>query len=538
MTKSCAEATIELLSKYGVTTIFGIPGVHTLDFCRALTDKADHSSKILHVQARNEQGAGFMAEGWARATGDVGVALVISGPGVTNASTALGQCYADSLPLLLISAEPKSESLGKGQGVLHEITEQKKVTEPLTAISETVKTPDDVPILLERAFTIFRSKRPRPVHISIPIDIQAKPVSANWEPIEAPPRPKASEDDLLEAISLMTESKKIVCILGGGSSDAGEEVSKLVDSLGALVITTTAGKGVIDDNHPLVISGGTVRAEAREYLSKADLILAIGTEMAETDNYVGKYPINGKIVRVDIDDKKIDDNYKATVGLVGDAKETVKKLNAKLNNSVSLEHLESVKNEVIEIKRQIEENLTISEKRHRKLLTILRKIAPSETIFSTDACQLSYTGVFDFNIPSSRKWLHPVGFCALGNALPNAIGAKMALPTTPVAVLVGDGGFMFSMPELLTAKEQNLSLPIIIWENGGYKQIQDDMGVMKIDRVGVDGLNPDFIQLAKSCHCQAAYADSAEVFVKTFKNALSTNSPTIILVKENDDWLN
>ena len=114
----------------------------------------------------------------------------------------------------------------------------------------------------------------------------------------------------------------------------------------------------------------------------------------------------------------------------------------------------------------------------------------------------------------------------------------MALPMTPVAVLVGDGGFMFSMPELLTAKEQNLSLPIIIWENGGYKQIQDDMGVMKIDRVGVDGLNPDFIKLAKSCHCQAVYADSAEVFMKAFKNALSTNSPTIILVKENDDWLN
>jgi len=538
MTKSCAEATIELLSKYGVTTIFGIPGVHTLDFCRSLTDKPNDPNKIRHVQARNEQGAGFMAEGWARATGNVGVALVISGPGVTNASTALGQCYADSLPFLLISAEPKSESLGKGQGVLHEITEQKKVTEPLTAFSETVKTPNDVPILLKQAFTIFRSKRPRPVHISIPIDIQAQLVNTKWEPFQIPPCPKASEDDLLKAISLINESKKIVCILGGGSCNAGEEVSKLVDNLGAVVITTTAGKGVINDSNPLVISGGTVRAEAREYLSKADLILSIGTEMAETDNYVGKYSINGKIVRIDIDDKKINDNYKATVGLVGDAKETVKRLNAKLDNSVPLEQLESARNAVIEIKGKIGANLTKTEKRHKKLLTILRAIAPLETIFSTDACQLSYTGIFDFNIPDARKWLHPVGFCALGNALPNAIGVKMALPMTPVAVLVGDGGFMFSMPELLTAKEQNLSLPIIIWENGGYKQIQDDMGVMKIDRVGVEGLNPDFIKLAKSCHCEAVYADSAELFIKAFNNALSTNSPTIILVKEQDDWLN
>ena len=122
-------------------------------------------------------------------------------------------CIRDSsLPLLLISAEPKSESLGKGEGVLHEITEQKKVTEPLTAFSETVKTANDVPILLEQAFTIFRSKRPRPVHISIPIDIQAKPVNTNWEPIQIPPCPKAREDDLLKAISLINESKKIVCI--------------------------------------------------------------------------------------------------------------------------------------------------------------------------------------------------------------------------------------------------------------------------------------------------------------------------------------
>ena len=537
MTKSCAEATIELLSKYGVTTIFGIPGVHTLDFCRALTDKADDPNKIRHVQARNEQGAGFMAEGWARATGDVGVVLVISGPGVTNASTALGQCYADSLPLLLISAEPKSESLGKGQGVLHEITEQKKVTEPLTAFSKTVKTPNDVPILLERAFTIFRSKRPRPVHISIPIDIQAQTVSANWEPIQTPPYLKANEDDLSKAINLINERKKIVFILGGGSCAAGEEVKKLVDNLGAVVITTAAGKGVIDDNHPLVISGGTVRAEARDYLSKADLIIAVGTEMAETDNYVGKYSINAKIIRVDIDRRKINDNYQATVGLVGDAKETIQKLNAKLNNSVSQEQLESVRNAVTVIKRQIEENLTKSEKRHKKLLTILRKIAPLETIFSTDACQLSYTGVFDFNIPEARKWLHPVGFCALGNALPNAIGAKMALPKTPVTVLVGDGGFMFSMPELLTAKEQNLSLPIIVWENGGYKQIQDDMKIMNIDPVGVEGLNPDFVKLAEACHCNSVYADNKEIFVEAFKKALLTNSPTIIVVKEDYDWL-
>ena len=537
MAKSCAEATIELLSKYGVTTIFGIPGVHTLDFYRALTDDVDVPNKVRHVQARNEQGAGFMAEGWARATGDVGVALVISGPGVTNASTALGQCYADSLPMLLISAEPVSTSLGKGQGVLHEITEQKKVTEPLTAFSETVKTPSDVPILLARAFAIFRSKRPRPVHISIPIDIQAQSVSTDWEPSKIVSSGEVSEEDLLNAVSLICESKKVVLVLGGGASEAGDEILELVDGLGAIVLTTTAGKGVIDDNHPLTISGGTVRAEAREYLSKADLIIAIGTELAETDNYIGRYLITGKIIRVDIDREKINDHYPATIGLVGEASKIIQRLNSKLNISVSTKLSNRAKSEVIKIKRKIDNNLTKSERRHKKLLNILRKIAPPETVFSTDACQLSYTGVFEFNTPKARKWLHPVGFCALGNALPNAIGAKMALPMMPVAVLVGDGGFMFSMPEILTAKEQNLSIPIIIWENGGFKQIKDDMNTSQIDPIGVEGLNPDFAKLADACHCKSAYANSEGLFIKSFEDALSYCGPTIIVVKENDDWL-
>ena len=154
MAMTCGEATIRLLAKYGITKVFGIPGVHTLDMCRGLSG-GENSGKVTHVQARNEQGAGFMAEGWARATGNVGVALVISGPGVTNASTALGQSYADSLPMLLISAEPDSHTIGKGWGVLHEVTEQKKITEPITALSATAYRPSDIPELFAQAFTIF-----------------------------------------------------------------------------------------------------------------------------------------------------------------------------------------------------------------------------------------------------------------------------------------------------------------------------------------------------------------------------------------------
>ena len=187
---TCAEATVRLLERYGVSTVFGIPGVHTLDFCRGL-DRG-----VRHIQARNEQGAGFMAEGWARATGEPGVALVISGPGVTNASTALGQAYADSLPMLLISADAASDSLGKGWGVLHEITDQTEMTRPLTGFSATAWRAQDVPELLARAFTLFATQRPRPVHISIPIDVQAEHVDDDWLPVNLPGLPKANPEDI------------------------------------------------------------------------------------------------------------------------------------------------------------------------------------------------------------------------------------------------------------------------------------------------------------------------------------------------------
>ena len=176
MSMSCGEATIGLLAQYGIDTVFGIPGVHTLDFCSGLGE----DSSIQHIQVRNEQGAGFMAEGYARATGKPAVALVISGPGVTNAATAIGQSWADSLPVLLLSAEAASHTIGKGWGVLHEVTEQKAVTAPLTALSATAYRPEDVPELLAQAFSIFSSARPRPVHIAIPTDIQSTKTNGDW----------------------------------------------------------------------------------------------------------------------------------------------------------------------------------------------------------------------------------------------------------------------------------------------------------------------------------------------------------------------
>ena len=307
MSKTCGQATIELLAKYGVDTVFGIPGVHTLDFCSGL----GKNSQVKHIQVRNEQGAGFMAEGYARATGKPGVALVISGPGVTNAATAVGQCYADSIPMLLLSAEAASCTIGKGWGVLHEVTEQKKTTEPLTTLSATARKPGDVPELLAQAFSIFASERPRPVHISVPIDVQSMPVAEDWQPISTPSRAFPSNDAIDSAADLLKSARRPVVMVGGGATHAATEIVELCEQLNAIVIASTAGKGIVPDDHPLSLSASTVRPEVQRFLPTADVVLAIGTEIAETDSFIERLEINGRLIRIDLDVRKMNDQYPA-----------------------------------------------------------------------------------------------------------------------------------------------------------------------------------------------------------------------------------
>jgi len=528
MTKpiTCGEATIRLLERYGVTTVFGIPGVHTLDLCRGLNDG------VRHIQARNEQGAGFMAEGWARATGSPGVAIVISGPGVTNITTAIAQCYADSLPLLVISAEPASDTLGKGWGVLHEVTSQQKLTAPITTLSATVTTPSEIPTLIAQAFSLFHSERPRPVHISIPIDVQAMIVAEEWNPVE-PALPKTADQGAIdEAANRLMSAKKPLIIVGGGAQHASAAITKIAEQLGALVIATTAGKGIVPDSHPLSLSATLPRPEVLSILKNFDIILAIGTELSDTESFETPLEFSGDLIRIDIDGDKLNDLYPCALGIAADASDSAKRIAEKLGNHKSSIYDQQTA-QAATIKKSIATHLTTSESQHQKFINHLLEAAPKDTCWSGDACQLVYSGCFMIPTEKPRRWFFPAGYCALGNALPNAIGAKLAIPDLPVVTLVGDGGVMFTVQELVTAAELQLPIPIIIWDNSGYKQIQDDMDAASVERVGVEGLNPDFVALAKACHCDGFVCDTLEDFQDVFTQALLANRPTVIVVKEN-----
>lgn len=523
------QAVIKLLEQYGVDTVFGIPGVHTLDFCRGL-----NISSIKHVQARNEQGAGFMADGYARASGRPGVALVISGPGVTNALTAVGQAYADSIPMLLLSADAASNTLGKGWGVLHEVPCLTDTTKPLTALSATAMAPADVPALIAKAFAIFASERPRPVHIAIPIDVLAMPVEDEWHAITLPQRPTATSRNIELACEMLSQANQPMICVGGGAAGAGSHITAIAEKLGAPVIASTAGKGIVDDGHPLSLSAGTVRGEVQQYLKQADVVLAIGTELSEVDSFVEPLEINGRLIRVDIDPRIMSGRYVVDLALIADAEQAAGAINYGLTKTVPRRQSQS---EVAALRKAIGNNLNHRESRHCIALDVLRGVLDDNTIVMTDICQLAYTGAFAFNVSGPRLWNYPAGYCTLGCGLPDAIGAKLAMPDTPVVCFAGDGGFMFTVQELVTAAELKLPIPIILWNNHALQQIKDDMLAGDIEPVGVLGMNPDFIELAKSCHCCAITVDSAESLASAVRDAFNNDRPTLIEINENDAWL-
>ena len=529
--QTCGEALMHLLEDYGVNTVFGIPGEHTLELYRGI-----ETSNVRHVLVRHEGGAGFMADGYARATGRPGVCTVITGAGVTNAATPLAQAYADSVPVLLISSANRSESLGKGWGCLHEIIDQRAVTAPLTAFSHMVTSPEDLPELIAQAFTVFHSRRPRPVHISIPIDLLGAPVQGGWKARTSPPKPIASAESITKAAKVLARAERPVLMVGGGAQDCGDSVRKLAEYLDSTVVSSNAGKGVVPEHHPLSLGAGMITKAVRDYVETADVMMSIGCEISETDSFEDYLTINAKLIRIDIDSSKFNDIYPADVAVLGDAKPAVEDILEKIKDYPVVADKGTAASLTAVRNRQIA-GFTNVEQQHKKLLLKLRSVLPSDTIIMGDIAQLVYTGSAVMPTDQPRTWFYPAGLGTLGCALPGAIGAKIACPDRPVVALLGDGGFLFTIQELATAVEEELAIPIILWNNNSLALIRDGMIKRGIPEIGVNPRNPDFIKVAEGFGCSTARPSDLDSFAEAVKRALKAKIPTVIEVMEGSDWL-
>ncbi|WP_404942239.1 5-guanidino-2-oxopentanoate decarboxylase [Pseudomonas danubii] len=535
---TCGEVLVKLLEGYGVEQVFGIPGVHTVELYRGLA-----RSPIQHVTPRHEQGAGFMADGYARTSGKPGVCFIITGPGMTNITTAMGQAYADSIPMLVISSVQTRSQLGGGRGKLHELPNQSALVSGVAAFSHTLMSADELPVVLARAFALFQAGRPRPVHIEIPLDVLVQDADhlLASEPVTIA-RAGAAPDAVARMSQLLATAKRPLILAGGGAIDAAAPLTRLAELLQAPVALTINAKGMLPSAHPLLIGSTQSLVATRALVAEADVVLAIGTELAETDydvTFAGGFEIPGALLRIDIDADQTVRNYPPKVALVADAGNAAQALLAELSRHTLSERSSDWGQARAAALRSELENLWDTPTRAQTLFleTVVQELP--EIVLVGDSTQPVYSGNLTFNPEQPRRWFNSsTGYGTLGYALPAAIGAwlggaSQSSQRRPVACLIGDGGLQFTLAELACAVEARTPIIVLLWNNQGYEEIKKYMVNRAIEPVGVDIYTPDFIAVAKGLGCAAERIDSVEQLRAALRMAVDRQGPTLIEVDQN-----
>jgi len=529
---NCGEAVMKLLSAYDVDTVFGMAGTMTLELYRGIA-----LAGIRHVQCRNEQGASLMADGYARATGKPGVCTIIAGPGVTNAATGMAQAYCDSQPMLVLSGACATRTHGKGWGAIHELADQAAVTSGFTAFSEMVRYPEELPELIARAYAMFRGSRPRPVHLSLPRDILPEPVEVDWRPRRAPSLPMPDPAAIEEASARLAQARRPLILVGGGAVGTGKALTAIAERIGAPVLSTNAGKGILPDSHSLSLGSSIVRKPSQEALADADVVLLVGSEVSAGDSFLPALDISGDIIRIDIDPTELTSMYAAAVPIQADARAAMLALATGLASRQPTAQRSEGERRVREVRARNIAIMTEVEKLHAHVWRTLRSVLPVDAIVMGDASQLVYSGSFAMPMEMERCWYYSGTYCSLGVALPMAVGAKIGAPHRPVIAVAGDGGIMFTINELATAVEERLALPVIVWNNDALKEIVDQMDRQQIQRIGVEPRSPDFMRLAEGFGCHAVRAASTEHLAQSVRDALHADRPTVIEVRQDSSWL-
>ena len=486
---------VEGLIARGIDTVFGIPGVHTIELYRGL---AAAKGAIRHVTPRHEQGAGFMADGYARVAGKPAAAFVITGPGLTNTLTAMAQAKADSVPMLVVSGLGRSDTLGKGLGRLHELPDQGAMVAALCH-TETVTDPKKLGEVLDRAFAAMTAGRPGPAHIQISTNMMGQPcpeLPPSVTSTSAVPLPLGR---LRGIATTLNEAEKIVILAGGGTRGAETALQKLAESIDAPVIQTVNARGAMF-GHRLSVPASPSLASVRKLIAEADQILAIGTELGPTDYdmYVnGKVPDLSGMIRIDICADQLA-RHPTKMPIKADAGAMM----AALMPMTIRANREGAERSEATRQAARAELATLNPAMPAQLAMVesIRNAMPGAIIVG-DSTQPVYAANLYYDHDRPGGWFNAAtGYGALGYAPGAAIGAALAAPGVPVVCLIGDGGLQFSPGELRTALDEKLPITFIVWNNSGFREIADAMREAKIQTIlGCDPSPLDMEHFAMAC---------------------------------------
>jgi acetolactate synthase-1/2/3 large subunit len=528
----CADLLVRRLRDYGVREVFGYPGGQLTPVYDALY----REPALRHVLARDEQAAGFMADGYARATGRPGVALAVCGPGVLNAATPLATSFTDSVPVLLITGQVPTKGLGLRSGYYHE-NDQLTACATFTKWCCRVTQTDQLLPLLDEAWMRLTAGRPGPVLFEVPLDVLRGEVDPDktWPDLPSPPLPKAPRPNEVAALAELVGSWKRPLILAGGgvirSPKAMHMLWPLAERLGAPVHHTAMGKGVLPADHLLSAGMPWTRATSdltgmEAFLSplfaEADGLLAVGCRFTQlaTGNWTLRPP--GSIAQIDIDGAEIGRHYPVRLGIVADAMETLYGLLKALP--------EKPRAPWARIKPPAEPWRLPG----LDLVGPLRRVLPADAIVAADVTRLAYILMAELPLPP-RCFLHPTGSVAMAYGIPAALGAKAAFPGRKVVAIVGDGGFLMSGMELASAVQERLPIVIVLVNDSTLTLIKATQQKRYAERyIGVDLQNPDFGIFARAFGVQYRLAEDDAAFEAALQEGIDREEPFLIEVRPAD----
>ncbi len=501
-----------------VEVIFGIPGVHNVEMYRGIEEAG-----ITHVLARHEQGAGFMADGYARATGKPGVAYVITGPGLCNIMTPMGQAYSDSVPMLVISS-CLDDTVGK-RGQLHQMLDQRAAADCVCDWSIEAATPQEAYELLSRAWHEFAHERGRSKHIQVPI--------AALEAMADPaPDPNVATDQVLDAqipddlIGALNAAKRPLFVFGGGASEAAKDARALLEKTKAGAFTTYAGRGIVPPDYPYLFGSYLARPSSADVIASADVVVVVGSELSECDLWRDQLGQTCPMYRIDIEDidlPAVDDEIR----IKGDARHLL----GGLAHEVAGKAVSGWSQTHVQECRAKWRNETDAERPGIvPIAQAMQDALPTDTMFFSDMTQFAYVAKEVLDMPNPGLWHHPFGFGTLGYALPAAIGGKVGRGDAPVVAILGDYGLHYTLPEIGVAVELGLSLPILVWDNSKLMEIEDAMVRSQIAPNAVVAKNPNFCAVAEAFGAAAVKPETLSEMADALNAALSAGRPTLIHV--------
>jgi acetolactate synthase-1/2/3 large subunit len=521
MTKkeTTGQAITRSLIENGVDTVFGIPGAHMYDFNDALYEKRE---KVRFIHTRHEQGAGYMAYGYAKSTGRIGAYTVVPGPGVLNSGAALCTAYGANSPVLCLTGNIMSHLIGQGRGQLHELPDQLATLRGITKVAERIDHQSETGRVMAEVIGKMLSGRQGPGTIEAPWDVFGmEGPELDLPETRRAPEPQVNPEKIKAAAAILANTRNPLIMVGGGAVDAGDEIALLAKTLNAPVTSHRSGKGVVSDDHPNYLNF----VAAFDYWKDTDVLIGIGSRLELEYMRWRWLPKGLKVIRIDVDPTEMV-RLKPDVALVADAKAGTIALIEALTPTNSADRTA----EFAELNRKAKERFSAVQPQV-DYINAIREALPRDGFFVEEVSQMGFTARFAFPVYGPRRYVTCGYQDNLGFGFNTALGVKVANPDKAVVSVSGDGGFMFGVQELATAIQHNIAVVAIVFNNNAYGNVLRDQKQTYSGRyIGSDLTNPDFVKLGESFGVKSFRATSPNELKSLIAEALKLNAPVLIEV--------